>query len=103
MSVNDAGENTQVSVDDTLVQRGNRYGHFKDGSKLSKELRDAFFTHHKQFSYGPLSDSQIEAIFMIMHKLSRIANGDPSYDDNWRDIAGYATLVVAELNEDFPR
>jgi hypothetical protein len=34
---------------------------------------------------------------MITHKISRILNGDPNYDDSWRDIAGYAMLVVKEL------
>ena len=36
---------------------------------------------------------------MIFHKLARIANGDPTYIDSWTDIAGYAQLVVDDLNE----
>jgi hypothetical protein len=35
---------------------------------------------------------------MIVHKIGRILNGDPNYDDSWADIAGYAQLVVKELN-----
>lgn len=34
---------------------------------------------------------------MIAHKIARILNGDPDYDDSWVDIAGYATLVVKKL------
>ena len=40
-----------------------------------------------------------EAITMIANKLGRVINGDPYYDDSWRDIAGYATLVVKELEK----
>ena len=36
---------------------------------------------------------------MIMHKISRILNGDPNYVESWRDISGYAELVVKELGE----
>ena len=42
----------------------------------------------------------IEALDLICNKLGRIANGDPTYDDSWRDIAGYAQLVVNELEVD---
>jgi len=40
---------------------------------------------------------QLEAMEMILHKISRISNGDPNYADSWRDIAGYATLVADRL------
>ena len=35
---------------------------------------------------------------MIQHKIGRILNGDPNYDDNWKDIAGYSKLIADELN-----
>ena len=38
-----------------------------------------------------------EGLRMICNKLGRIASGDPSYEDSWRDIAGYATLVANHL------
>ena len=37
-------------------------------------------------------------IDLIANKLGRILNGDPSYADNWHDIAGYASLIDRELN-----
>lgn len=39
-----------------------------------------------------------EALRIIANKIGRILNGDPEYDDNWRDIAGYATLVLDRIN-----
>jgi hypothetical protein len=41
-----------------------------------------------------LHADQQEALDMICHKIGRIINGDANYDDSWRDIAGYAQLVV---------
>ena len=48
--------------------------------------------------WNNLTSSQKEALDMIQHKIGRILNGDPTYDDSWKDIAGYATLIVNELN-----
>lgn len=40
-----------------------------------------------------------EALDMIVHKIGRILNGNPNYIDSFRDIAGYAELVVNYLKE----
>jgi hypothetical protein len=40
-----------------------------------------------------------ESLDMICNKMSRIVNGNPYYDDSWVDIAGYATLVVKQLEK----
>ncbi|WP_257617167.1 hypothetical protein [Campylobacter pinnipediorum] len=37
---------------------------------------------------------------MIAHKIARILAGNPNYKDHWDDIAGYATLVSKELEND---
>jgi hypothetical protein len=92
--LNDAGESTSGSIDATLAQRGDRYGSFGDHAGLSQALQLQIFLHKEQ-DYTP---AMREAITMICHKLARIANGDPYYDDSWRDIAGYAQLVVDILN-----
>jgi len=96
---NDAGENISATIDETLEQRGTRYGVFKHHAALSVILRTTIFQHYTQVHPdGPqLSYSQVEAITMILHKLARIANGDANYDDSWKDIAGYAELIVKEL------
>ena len=46
-----------------------------------------------------MSEEQ-EALDMIFHKIARILNGDPNYADSWHDIAGYATLIDKELNNE---
>jgi hypothetical protein len=35
---------------------------------------------------------------MIAHKIARILSGDPNHRDHWEDIAGYAELVVREID-----
>lgn len=80
----------------TLVERGARYGSFFEGAQVSRQLRETIL-EAVDGRGGQLMPDQIEAIFMICHKLSRIATGDPHYHDSWTDIAGYAELVAARL------
>jgi hypothetical protein len=94
---NDAGEDTSATIDDTLAERGNRYGSFADHAKLSQQLQKTLIMHTATRGQT-LEPYMVEALTMICHKLARIANGDPHYDDSWRDIAGYAQLVVDILN-----
>jgi len=96
-TTNDAGEDTSMSVDETLEQRGKRYGTFVKHSELSQSLLRTIRTH-ALLNDKQLSDVHTEALTMICHKMARIVNGDPNYDDSWRDIAGYATLVEKHIN-----
>lgn len=78
-----------------ITERGSRYGKFKDGAEIMQELKDVM---REVDGWHNLTPSQREALDMIQHKIGRILNGDPNYDDSWKDIAGYATLIVNELN-----
>lgn len=78
-----------------ITERGSRYGKFKDGAEIMRDLKHVM---HEVDGWGKLTPSQKEALDMIQHKIGRILNGDPTYDDSWKDIAGYATLIVEELN-----
>ena len=81
-------------VDKILEQRGKRYGEFNKHAVIAQELKDVMRTHN--IASLPRADMR-EALEMIQHKVARILNGDPTYDDNWLDIAGYATLVAERL------
>ncbi|HCT7911881.1 TPA: hypothetical protein OT848_000387 [Acinetobacter baumannii] len=84
-----------MSIQNTLQQRGERYGEFKDVAQLSNDLM-RLLQGAPNYNES-LSDSQHFALVMITNKMARIVNGDPNYIDNWHDIAGYATLVEQEL------
>lgn len=83
------------TVDQTVTERGERYGKFKDGSVIMQDLKNIM---RDTPNWEGLTPSQREALEMIQHKIGRILNGDPMYDDNWRDICGYSQLVLDELN-----
>lgn len=82
-------------VNALIAERGSRYGKFADGAEIMRDLKHVM---HEVDGWNNLTPSQKEALDMIQHKIGRILNGDPTYDDNWKDIAGYATLIVEELN-----
>lgn len=82
-------------IDATLLERGNRYGKFSGHAELSQALKRVIASAE---GASRLNASQTEALSMICHKIARIVNGDPNFDDSWRDIAGYAQLVVNQLS-----
>ena len=85
-----------MNTDDILQDRGKRYGNYMDQTTISGELRRVmdFWANERK---AKLAYDQADALVMIAVKISRIINGDPDYSDNWRDIAGYATLVADRL------
>ena len=79
-----------MNVEETLVERGDRYGAFTDNAAVTQCLKETM--RHTQ-NWDRLEPEMREALDMIAHKISRILNGDPNYTDSWHDIAGYAQLV----------
>jgi len=84
-----------VSIEQTLKEREEKYGKFKDHSRISQNIKGAM----NDGRWGELSSDKKEALELIAHKIARVLNGDPDYADNWHDIAGYATLVENSLNK----
>jgi hypothetical protein len=81
-------------IEDTLKERGNRYGEFKSHALITQNIKSAMYVG----GWHDLNSSQKEALEMIAHKIGRIINGDSNYSDSWHDIAGYAKLVEDQLN-----
>ena len=86
----------ETDVGQVLNARGSRYGNYLKQTEISHALmrvmNDALCERGTM-----LAPDQADALNMIAVKISRIINGDPNYDDNWLDIAGYATLVAERL------
>ena len=65
-------------------------------SSLTREqiIEDAL-SDNSQFTAMTKSDQFVvcEGLGMIMHKVGRIVNGDPTYDDSWIDIEGYSKIT----------
>nr|DAN11880.1 MAG TPA: pentapeptide repeat protein [Caudoviricetes sp.] len=87
-----------------LADRGQRYGSFEGHAAISQALQKVVYKGFAKREDGKtaqdMTDAQREALFMILHKVARIVNGDFNYDDSWRDIAGYATLVTNLLDKE---
>lgn len=84
------------SIDNTLIERGQRYGKFINHAFITQELKRVIGEQLAERKVV-LADDQKEALAMICHKIGRIINGDPNYADSWVDIAGYAKLVADRL------
>lgn len=81
-------------IDDTLAQRGKTHGDYHEQAEFAGALRELFATAGK---WRLLTRVEKDAALMIAVKLSRILTGNPHYADSWVDVAGYATLVVKDL------
>jgi hypothetical protein len=89
----------EIKIDEVLDERGKRYGEFASRAFTAQKLKLDFVEGRKLAGRLPMPPLQQEAMDMILHKISRIAHGDETYEDNWIDIVGYAQLVVNELHK----
>lgn len=92
---NEATPQPTITVNSTIDERGERYGKFDEGADIMQSLKNVM---RETDGWERLTPSQREALEMIQHKIGRVLNGDPTYDDNWRDICGYSQLILDELN-----
>jgi hypothetical protein len=86
----------EADVDQTLNERAQDYGTFRDGAALMQGIKRLLAGHAAKHD-KTFADDQWEALEMMVHKIGRIVNGNPDKVDSWIDIAGYATLVADRL------
>lgn len=84
-----------MNIEEVLEERDKRYGGFKSQAELSQTLKSVIILSK---NHPIMPNYQREALSMILHKIARICNGDYMYIESWRDLAGYAQLVVSQLN-----
>ena len=85
-----------METNDILTERGKRYGNYLKQTTISQDLK--YIITKSNGSFDDMLPDQRDCLEMIAVKISRILNGDPNYADNWRDIAGYASLVADRLD-----
>jgi hypothetical protein len=83
-----------MTIDTTLVERGERYGDFDEHARITQNLKRAM---RDSPNWEGLTDAMKESLEMTAHKIGRILNGDPTYADSWHDIVGYTRLVERKL------
>lgn len=96
VSVEVEGETADTDVDTLLATRHRQYGTFEELSKVATDIKGAIRDGVSGNGYT-LEPDQLEALDMIATKVARAACGDPNNIDTWRDLAGYAMLVVKRL------
>jgi hypothetical protein len=84
-------------IQKTLAERKQKYGDFRGHAELSVMFKDIMRTGS---SWEMMPPYMQEALDMVQHKIARILNGDPMYDDSWVDIIGYTQLALDRLRQD---
>ena len=78
-------------IEEVLRERGDRYGPFENHAKITQMIKDVM---RAEPGWDRLTYPQREALEMVAHKIGRMLNGDPTYEDNVVDILGYTDLML---------
>ena len=89
-----------MTIENTLEERGARYGQFKDHAVIAQDLQDVMRGVRNGDAWNVMAPDQRQALTVICDKIARMLNGDPAYRDNWHDIVGYAKLVDDRMAQD---
>ena len=84
-------------VDALLAKRATTHGDFRDHARISQALKALF---RAEQGWVHMTEVEREALDAIALKLCRILSGNRFGVDHYRDIAGYAMLVVREFGGD---
>ncbi len=77
-----------------LVARKETHGAFYGNAKTAQAIKVIMVDTP---NWGLVSDQEREALELIATKIARVLNGAPDALDSWRDIGGYAALIVSHL------
>jgi hypothetical protein len=82
------------NIQNVLADRARTHGDFEHVAKMSQNLK-----HQMQSvnAYAHLDYYMAESLEQIAMKIARILSGNAFEKDHWQDIAGYATLVVRQM------
>lgn len=80
----------KFDANELIESRKTLRGDFKNVAKAHLEFAYAITNN----IHGNLSCEEEVALNMIIHKLARIITASGYDEDSWKDVAGYATLVV---------
>lgn len=83
-----------MTIESLLEERAKTHGSFRHQATWAQNMKRAMRCPD---GWDNLAPQQREALDMIAHKISRALHGNPTEIDHWRDIAGYAQLIVREL------
>jgi hypothetical protein len=85
-----------MTIKAIIEDRQKRYGKFIKQAQIAQVLKEDM---RDTPNWHNLSSDKKEALDMIAHKIARILNGDPEWQDSWDDIIGYTMRVVENLSK----
>jgi len=80
-----------MTLENTLQERGARYGAFSEHAQIAQSIQDGYRIYPEKWNKLPPVVKQ--GLTVIADKIARILNGDEYYDDNYHDLGGYAKLM----------
>ena len=80
-----------MSLENTLAERGARYGSFEEHARIAQAIQDAFRVYPEKWEKLPPVLKQ--GLTTIADKIARMLNGDHLYSDNIHDLGGYSKLM----------
>lgn len=87
---------TDHTAEKLIESREKTHGEFLDNANMTWDLMDICMQSR---NWPTLPQHMKHAVYMTMHKMSRMLGGDPFEVDHWADNAGYSTLVVQRLKD----
>ena len=87
-------EEESESEEESVLDQRAIYGSFKDKASWIQSGKEAM---RNCPSWDSLRDAEREALDNILQKMGRILYGTGLYLENYRDIAGYSTLILREF------
>ena len=81
-------------IETVLAERTNTHGDYKEQAAFAQQFKRMMRAGR---NWERLDFYQAQSMEAFCDKASRILAGNYNEIDHWRDVAGYATLVVQEL------
>ena len=85
-----------MDTTDILMEREQTYGRYEIVSNISQDIKRVM---QASPNYRIMPNFARESMDMIANKIARILNGSYYHEDSWRDISGYAQLVLMTLED----
>jgi hypothetical protein len=82
------------TIETVIAERAQTHGDYKEQARLSQSLKRMLRSSR---NWEFLDFYQAQSLEACCDKISRVMCGNLNEIDHWRDISGYASLVVREL------
>jgi hypothetical protein len=83
-----------TNINDTLNERAHTHGDYREQAAFAQQFKRMMRAGR---NWERLELTQAQSLEAFADKISRVLCGNANEPDHWRDVAGYAQLIVREL------